>query len=212
MRTALFLAFLLAALGFADMAGRRSRARHGRNRAGDGRRGRAPAPIYLPVEVCNARRRAILRSTSLASSATTVLALCAHRFWPMIAAVLHFLPLLAHTSRMLDMTLHPAAYLTMQVAASWLVPPLLHPRNLASSAALAAEGQRSVLARLVGCVEPDNSEIIAARLIAEFRSLARLLSQSPDAIARVVGQGSPVVPLAARVARRHARGHARRAA
>src|SRR3546814_786159 len=56
---------------------------------------------------------------------TTVLALCAHRFWPMIAAALHFLPLLAHTSRMLDMTLHPAAYLTMQVAASWLVPPLL---------------------------------------------------------------------------------------
>lgn len=57
--------------------------------------------------------------------ATTALALCAHRFWPMFAAVLHFLPLLAHTSRMLDMTLHPAAYLTMQVAASWLVPPLL---------------------------------------------------------------------------------------
>src|SRR3546814_10588781 len=40
-------------------------------------------------------------------------------------SALHFLPLLAHTSRMLDMTLHPAAYLTMQVAASWLVPPLL---------------------------------------------------------------------------------------
>ena len=47
----------------------------------------------------------------------------------------------------------------------------------------------------MGCVEPDNPEILAARLIAEFRSLARLLSQSPDAIARVVGRGSPVVPL-----------------
>lgn len=44
-------------------------------------------------------------------------------------------------------------------------------------------------------VEPANAEIVAARLIAEFRSLARLLSQSPDAVARVVGQGSPVVPL-----------------
>src|SRR3546814_961481 len=64
-----------------------------------------------------------------------------------------------------------------------------HPRNLASSAALAAEGQRSVLARLVACVEPDNTEIVAARLIAEFRSLDRLLSHSPDAIARVVGRG-----------------------
>jgi DNA repair protein RadC len=47
----------------------------------------------------------------------------------------------------------------------------------------------------VACVEPDNAEIVAARLIAEFRSLARLLSQSPDAIARVVGRDSPVIPL-----------------
>ena len=47
----------------------------------------------------------------------------------------------------------------------------------------------------MACVEPDNSEIIAARLIAEFRTLARLLSQSPDAIARVVGRGSAVIPL-----------------
>src|SRR3546814_15612418 len=60
---------------------------------------------------------------------------------------------------------------------------------------MAAEGKRSVLTRLVACVEPDNTEIVAARLIAEFRSLARLLSQSPDAIARVVGRGSPIVPL-----------------
>jgi DNA repair protein RadC len=47
----------------------------------------------------------------------------------------------------------------------------------------------------VACVEPDSSGIVATRLIAEFRSLARLLSQNPDAIARVVGRGSPVVPL-----------------
>ncbi len=47
----------------------------------------------------------------------------------------------------------------------------------------------------MACVEPDNSETVAARLIAEFRSLARLLSQNPDAIARVVGRDSPIVPL-----------------
>lgn len=47
----------------------------------------------------------------------------------------------------------------------------------------------------MACVEPDCTEIIAARLITEFRSLARLLSQSPDAIARVVGRDSPIVPL-----------------
>ena len=70
-----------------------------------------------------------------------------------------------------------------------------HPRNLASPAALAAEGQRSVLARLVACVEPDNADVVASRLIAEFRSLARLLSQNPDAIARVAGRDSPIVPL-----------------
>ncbi len=47
----------------------------------------------------------------------------------------------------------------------------------------------------MACVEPDNAEIVAARLITEFRSLARLLSQSPDAIARVVGRDSPIAPL-----------------
>lgn len=47
----------------------------------------------------------------------------------------------------------------------------------------------------MACVEPDNADVVAARLIAEFRSLARLLSQSPDAIARVVGRDSPIVPL-----------------
>ena len=47
----------------------------------------------------------------------------------------------------------------------------------------------------MACVEPDNADVVAARLIAQFRSLARLLSQSPDAIARVVGRDSPIVPL-----------------
>src|SRR3546814_11711003 len=43
----------------------------------------------------------------------------------MIAAALHLLPLMAHLSRASDLSMHPAAYMIMQVAWSWLVPPLL---------------------------------------------------------------------------------------
>jgi len=56
---------------------------------------------------------------------TVLLAMFAHRFWPMCVAVLHLVPLLAHTSRSLDVALHPAAYLTMQVATSWPVPAIV---------------------------------------------------------------------------------------
>ena len=59
------------------------------------------------------------------SAATITLALFAHRFWPMVVAVLHILPLLAHICRALDVSMNPIAYLTMQVASSWLLPPLL---------------------------------------------------------------------------------------
>lgn len=59
------------------------------------------------------------------ASSTMLLALISYRFWPMIAAALHILPLLAHLSRYFDIELHPAAYMIMQVASSWLVPPLL---------------------------------------------------------------------------------------
>ncbi|MBE1527891.1 hypothetical protein GGC65_002347 [Sphingopyxis sp. OAS728] len=59
------------------------------------------------------------------AAATFMLALFAHRFWPMCVAVLHILPLLAHTSRMIDVTMQPAIYLTMQVATSWPVPLIL---------------------------------------------------------------------------------------
>lgn len=60
-----------------------------------------------------------------AAGATLTIALTAHRFWPMIAAALQFLPLLAHSTRAIEVDLHSAAYLTMQVAGSWLLPPLL---------------------------------------------------------------------------------------
>ncbi|OWR01244.1 hypothetical protein [Sphingopyxis witflariensis] len=56
---------------------------------------------------------------------TLTLALVAYRFWPMIAAALHILPMMAHASRASDLLMHPAAYMIMQVAWSWLVPPVL---------------------------------------------------------------------------------------
>jgi hypothetical protein len=59
------------------------------------------------------------------SLATIALAMTAYRFWPMVAAVLHTLPLLAHFSRVVDVSMNPVVYLTMQVAVSWCLPPLL---------------------------------------------------------------------------------------
>src|SRR3546814_12748866 len=49
-----------------------------------------------------------------AAVTTVSLALVAHRFWPMIAAVFQVLPLLAHFSRVADLSMQPIAYLTMQ--------------------------------------------------------------------------------------------------
>lgn len=60
-----------------------------------------------------------------AATAMLILALVAHRFWPMVAASLQMLPLLAHFSRAVDISIDQTAYLTMQVAASWPLPPLL---------------------------------------------------------------------------------------
>ena len=76
----------------------------------------------------------------LASAATLAVALTAYRFWPMVAAALQFLPLLAHTTRAIDVDLHPIAYLTMQVAASWLLPPLLIVATWRRQARLASQG------------------------------------------------------------------------
>jgi hypothetical protein len=57
--------------------------------------------------------------------ATLALAMVAYRFWTIPAAILHALPLLAHLSRAVDLSISPVVYLTMQVASSWLLPPLL---------------------------------------------------------------------------------------
>lgn len=123
MRIILFLAFLLAALGYAAWRG-----------GGPERTMAAIALVMVGADPLLHRfvpaEFATLDTGHLAidlfgAGSTVLLALFAHRFWPMCAAVLHLLPLLAHTSRFLDVTLHPAAYLTMQVAPSWLIPPLL---------------------------------------------------------------------------------------
>jgi len=80
--------------------------------------------IFVPVEFASVDTGHLLID-SAAAAATFLLALAAYRFWTMIAAVLQMLPLLAHFSRAMDLSIHPIAYLTAQVAASWLLLPLL---------------------------------------------------------------------------------------
>ena len=82
------------------------------------------AHILIPVQFASVDT-AHLAIDLIAAILTFTLAMTAHRFWPLVAAVLQTLPLLAHFSRLADVGMHPIAYLTMQVAASWLLPPLL---------------------------------------------------------------------------------------
>jgi hypothetical protein len=123
MRIGLFVAFLLVALGYAVWRGggpERTMAGIAVGMVG------ADALLhrFIPAEFATLDM-GHLAIDLFGTTATTLLALHAHRFWPMVIAVLHMLPLLAHTSRHLDVAMHPAAYLTMQVAASWLVAPTL---------------------------------------------------------------------------------------
>jgi hypothetical protein len=122
-RIAIFHLFLLAALIYALRKG------------GGPERAMALILIAMSISDLSLHQFAPPRFTSLdaghlaidvtAASATLLLALTAHRFWPMIAATLQFLPLLAHLSRAVNVTIQPVAYLTMQVGPSWLLPPLL---------------------------------------------------------------------------------------
>lgn len=92
--------------------------------------------LFVPVQYLAVDTGHLLIDLA-AAAATLAIALMAHRFWPMIAAALQFLPLLAHSTRAIEMDLHSAAYLTMQVAGSWPLAPLLvvatwrHQRRLA---------------------------------------------------------------------------------
>lgn len=123
MRIAVFLALLVVALGYAA-------------RRGGGPERLMVAIASLMVVLDTLLHRVVpVEFTSLDTGhlvidlfgavTTITLALKAHRFWPMGMAVLHILPLLAHSSRALDLAMHPVAYLVMQVAPSWLVAPVL---------------------------------------------------------------------------------------
>lgn len=123
MRTAIFATFLLIALAYALWRG--------------GGPERAMAAIAVSIVTWD--RALVWSGTYVYQSldlgylaldlfgaiATVALAMTAYRFWPMIAAVLHILPLLAHFSRVVDVSMNPAVYLTMQVASSWCLPALL---------------------------------------------------------------------------------------
>ncbi len=137
MRIAVFLALLVVALGYAAWRG--------------GGPERVMAVIAALMVVLDTLLHRIVPAQfasldtghliiDLFGAVTTIaLALAAHRFWPMGMAVLHILPLLAHSSRALDLAMHPVAYLVMQVAPSWLVAPVLigatwhHRRRLKTS-------------------------------------------------------------------------------
>src|SRR3546814_11823318 len=70
-----------------------------------------------------------------------------------------------------------------------------HPRNLAAPATPGARRQRAVLVHLVASIDPENSQSIAETLLAEFHSLDRIWSRSPEALARLLGKQCPVIGL-----------------
>lgn len=105
MRNALFIAFLLVALAYALRRG--------------GGPERAMAGIAAALVISDQLLHLLvppqfegLDTGHLAidlagAGASVLLAMIAHRFWPMIAAVLHIFPLLAHLSKALDVPMHP---------------------------------------------------------------------------------------------------------
>ena len=68
-------------------------------------------------------------------------------------------------------------------------------RNLEASDPVAEERQRSVLAALIAAVAPSESLQIADRLLCEFRSLDRVLTQKPEALRRTLGGRDSVAAL-----------------
>lgn len=68
-------------------------------------------------------------------------------------------------------------------------------RNLEASDPIAEERQRSVLAALIATIAPSESLQIADRLLGEYRSLDRVLTQKPEALRRALGGRDSVATL-----------------
>lgn len=138
MRTAIFLLLLAAALGYALWKGggpeKSMAAILGAMLLSD-----QALHLFVPVHYAMVDQGHLVIDIFGAMTAIA-LALFAHRFWPMLAAVLQILPLIAHFCRAVDLAMHPAAYMVMQVAASWLLPPLLVLATLRHRRRLAATG------------------------------------------------------------------------
>lgn len=73
--------------------------------------------------------------------------------------------------------------------------PAADRSNLAASKAVEAARQRSILAKLIASVAPSQSEKLAEALLAEFQCIGRVWSETPEALARVLGRASPVISL-----------------
>lgn len=73
--------------------------------------------------------------------------------------------------------------------------PAPHRGNLATSNPVEAGRQRSVLAALIASVAPQGSDALADALLAEFRTLGRIWTQTPEGLARILGAASPITDL-----------------
>ncbi len=134
----LFIAFLLVALAYCAAARRWAGAGGGRDR---------PCRMVTSDQLLHRWFRpslqvsisAILRDRPRGAGVTIALGDDRTSLLADVGAVLHIFPLPAHLAKALDVPMHPIAYLTMQVAVSWLLPPLLifgtfrHQRRLAAN-------------------------------------------------------------------------------
>lgn len=68
-------------------------------------------------------------------------------------------------------------------------------RNLLSSAQVENQRDRSVLAQLIASVAPEKAAILSDALLTEFGSIGRILSESEEALRRVLGSHEAVINL-----------------
>lgn len=68
-------------------------------------------------------------------------------------------------------------------------------RNLLSSAQIESQRQRSVLAQLIASVAPEKATTLSEALLTEFGSIGRILSESEEALRRILGAHEAVINL-----------------